>query len=101
MQNRLGQWLGMMYTMASPFALAGPVIAGHLISQNSSSYISIQCWCGGCLLVSAMCMALASYYARDNTRSTRLDALSPLNCAAPDTANDKNEVDLEARNDAA
>jgi len=76
---RLGQWTGwlseslhmlysyshiagMMYSMASVFALTGPVIAGYLISWYGYNFVTVQCWSGGCLLVSAFCMAMASVY---------------------------------------
>ena len=50
---------GMMYTAAAPFALTGPVIAGHLISNFGYNFVTVQCWAGGCLLVSSFCMAMA------------------------------------------
>jgi MCP family monocarboxylic acid transporter-like MFS transporter 10 len=60
-QARLGQWTGMMYTAASPFALVGPVIAGHLVTKYVT-YLGVQIWSGVCLLLSAMFMALAVFF---------------------------------------
>jgi MFS family permease len=64
-QAKLGQWTGLMYTCAAPFALAGPVIAGHLISKYDT-YLSIQMWSGFCLLISAAAMATAIWSRRDD-----------------------------------
>ncbi|KAF2835916.1 MFS general substrate transporter [Patellaria atrata CBS 101060] len=52
---KLGQWVGMMYSVSAVFALTGPVIAGHLISQFGS-FVTVQCWSGACLLGAAGCM---------------------------------------------
>ena len=60
-QSRLGQWTGQMYSTAAPFALTGPVIAGHLISRYGGNYLTVQCWSGVCLFLSASCMAAAVY----------------------------------------
>lgn len=57
-QAKLGQWTGMMYSCAAVFALTGPVIAGHLITEYST-FVTVQCWSGGCMFLSAMCMAMA------------------------------------------
>ena len=65
-QAKLGQWTGMMYSCAAVFALTGPVIAGHLISEFST-FITVQCWAGGCMLVSAMCMG-CSIFCRERTK---------------------------------
>jgi MCP family monocarboxylic acid transporter-like MFS transporter 10 len=59
--SKLGQWTGMMYTMASLFALTGPVIAGHLVSHFHNAYIAVQMWSGTCLFLSALCMLAAIY----------------------------------------
>ena len=40
-QARLGQWTGMMYTAAAPFALVGPVITGHLVTKYET-YLGVQ-----------------------------------------------------------
>jgi MFS family permease len=61
-QSRLGQWTGQMYSTAAPFALTGPVIAGHLISHYGGNYLTVQCWSGVCLLLSASCMAAAVFF---------------------------------------
>lgn len=60
-QARLGQWTGMMYTAAAPFALVGPVITGHLVTEYNT-YVGVQVWSGACLLLSAMFMALAIFF---------------------------------------
>jgi len=57
-QAKLGQWTGMMYSTAAIFALTGPVIAGHLITHYDT-FLTVQCWAGGCLAVSAMCLGMA------------------------------------------
>lgn len=59
-QAKLGQWTGMMYTAAAPFALVGPVIAGHLVSEYET-YLGVQIWSGVCLLLSAICMGMAVF----------------------------------------
>lgn len=63
---KLGHWTGMMYTAASPFALAGPVIAGHLLRRYGKvdNFISVQLWSGFCLLLAASSMAVAIYFHR-------------------------------------
>ena len=63
-QSKLGQWTGMMYSSASLFALTGPVIAGHLISYYGGNYLTVQCWSGVCLFLSAACMAMAIFSKR-------------------------------------
>ncbi|KAG9633654.1 MFS general substrate transporter, partial [Aureobasidium melanogenum] len=62
-QARLGHWTGMMYTAAAPFALVGPVIAGHLVTEYET-YLGVQIWSGLCLLLSAICMAGAVFFTR-------------------------------------
>jgi len=62
-QTKLGQWTGMMYTVAAPFALTGPVIAGHLITQYKT-YITVQLWSGGCLFVASICLLIGTYELR-------------------------------------
>lgn len=61
--SKLGHWTGMMYTMSAPFALTGPVIAGHLLQRygKNISFISAQLWSGFCLLLSAVMMFVALY----------------------------------------
>ena len=60
-QARLGQWTGMMYSTSAIFALTGPVTAGHLITEFHQNYVTVQCWSGACLLLSALCMTMAIY----------------------------------------
>lgn len=62
-QAKLGQWTGMMYTGSAVFALTGPVIAGHLISEYRN-YVTVQLWSGFSLLLSAVCMGAARWCAR-------------------------------------
>lgn len=57
-QRKLGQWTGMMYSVAAIFALTGPVIAGHLVSHYHR-YITVQLWSGSCLFLGAVCMLMA------------------------------------------
>jgi MCP family monocarboxylic acid transporter-like MFS transporter 10 len=71
-QARLGQWTGMMYTAAAPFALVGPVIAGHLVTEYNS-YLGVQIWSGMCLLLSAMFMALAVFFTHRKKTSSVSD----------------------------
>ncbi|KAK5172814.1 uncharacterized protein LTR77_002934 [Saxophila tyrrhenica] len=63
-QSRLGQWVGMMYSSSAIFALTGPVIAGHLISAYGNNFLTVQCWSGACMFMSAVCMAIAIYFRR-------------------------------------
>ncbi|TKX18907.1 MFS transporter-like protein 163 [Elsinoe australis] len=58
-QARLGQWVGMMYTVAAPFALTGPVIEGYFIQRYGYNFFTIQFFSGGCLLFSGALMMLA------------------------------------------
>jgi MFS family permease len=67
-QSRLGQWTGMMYTLAAPFALTGPVIAGHLITKFDS-YLTVQLWSGTCLFLASLCQMAAIYCARRGERN--------------------------------
>lgn len=55
-----------MYTAAAPFALSGPVIAGYLLHHYGrvDNFISVQLQSGFCLLLSAISMAVAIYYHR-------------------------------------
>lgn len=61
-QSKLGQWTGQMYSTAAPFALTGPVIAGHLISEYGGNYLTVQLWSGACMFVSAVCMSVAVFF---------------------------------------
>lgn len=63
---KLGHWTGMMYTVAAPFALTGPVIAGYLLHSygHMESFLTVQLWSGTCLFLSATSMAIAIYYHR-------------------------------------
>jgi MCP family monocarboxylic acid transporter-like MFS transporter 10 len=63
---KLGHWTGMMYTVAAPFALTGPVIAGYLLRSygHMKSFLPVQMWSGTCLFLSATSMAIAIYYHR-------------------------------------
>ncbi|KAF2099966.1 MFS general substrate transporter, partial [Rhizodiscina lignyota] len=54
-KRKLGQWTGMMYTIAAPFALTGPIIAGAII-QYTGGYLGAHLWSGTCLFLSAFCM---------------------------------------------
>ncbi|KAF9731704.1 hypothetical protein PMIN03_010844 [Paraphaeosphaeria minitans] len=58
---KLGQWTGMMYSVAAIPALIGPLIAGHLVTEYST-YITVQIWSAVSLTLSAMCMIVARWY---------------------------------------
>ncbi|CAD0108337.1 unnamed protein product [Aureobasidium uvarum] len=71
-QAKLGHWVGMMYTAAAPFALVGPVISGHLVTEYKT-YLGVQIWSGMCLLLSAGFMAGAVFFKRRNEMSSDSD----------------------------
>jgi MCP family monocarboxylic acid transporter-like MFS transporter 10 len=58
---KLGQWVGMMYSMAAIPSLVGPIVAGHLVTRYSD-YLTVQMWCGTCLVLSAVCMLITRWY---------------------------------------
>lgn len=100
-QSRLGQWTGQMYSTAAAFALTGPVIAGHLISEYGSNYLTVQLWSGACLLLSASCMAAAVFCrrrtggaecARRTTRGARIVTVSPTQTLRSQSGSEKEEV---------
>jgi MFS family permease len=62
--SRMGHWTGMMYTIAAPFSLTGPVIAGHLISEYNDNFLTVQMWSGICLFLSSLCIGAAIYCMR-------------------------------------
>lgn len=68
---KLGQWTGLMYGFASPFALAGPVIGGLLIGVNDLGYLPLHLWCGFALLASAAAMAWGCYHQYDLSESLK------------------------------
>lgn len=88
-QAQLGQWTGMMYTCAAVFALTGPVIAGHLITEYST-FLTVQMWSGGNMMLSAMCMICAFYFKRRDDKHKELKRL-PSN-ATTWTSSEKQEV---------
>jgi MFS family permease len=59
--SKLGQWTGMMYSMAAIPSLVGPVVAGHLVTKYNT-YITVQMWAGANLMVSAVCMLVCRWY---------------------------------------
>ncbi|ORY09748.1 major facilitator superfamily domain-containing protein [Clohesyomyces aquaticus] len=59
--SKLGQWTGMMYSAAAIPSLVGPVVTGHLVTQYST-YITVQCWAGASLFISALCMIFARWH---------------------------------------
>lgn len=59
--SKLGQWTGMMYSIAAIPALIGPVVAGHLVTEYAN-YITVQMWAGINLMISAACMLVARWY---------------------------------------
>merc|ERR1712000_732415 len=71
--SRMGHWTGMMYTIAAPFALTGPVIAGYLIQHYENNFLTVQLWSGFCLFMSTVCIGLGMYQMhRDNMRVQRV-----------------------------
>lgn len=60
-KKKLGHWTGMMYFFAGIPALAGPLVAGHLITEYKS-YITVQLWSGTCLVICFCCMFMARWY---------------------------------------
>ncbi|KAH9879811.1 hypothetical protein J1614_001835 [Plenodomus biglobosus] len=60
-KQKLGHWTGMMYFFAGVPALAGPLIAGHLITRYNT-YLTVQLWSGACLVVCFCCMIVARWY---------------------------------------
>ena len=71
--SRMGHWTGMMYTIAAPFALTGPVIAGYLIDATGFEFLTVQLWSGFCLFLSSMCIAAGMYCMhRQNMRVQRV-----------------------------
>lgn len=60
--KKLGHWTGMMYTMAAVPALAGPTIAGYLVTKYDNNYITIQMWAGANLMISAAFMLLTRWH---------------------------------------
>jgi MCP family monocarboxylic acid transporter-like MFS transporter 10 len=59
--SKLGQWTGMMYSVAAIPALIGPLVAGHLVTEYST-YITVQLWSAISLTLSALCMIVARWY---------------------------------------
>ncbi|KAL1602649.1 hypothetical protein SLS60_006066 [Paraconiothyrium brasiliense] len=59
--SKLGQWTGMMYSVAAIPALIGPLIAGHLITAYST-YITVQLWSAISLTLSALCMIVTRWH---------------------------------------
>lgn len=72
-QAKLGQWTGMMYSTAAVFALTGPVIAGHLITEYKT-YLTVQLWAGACMFLSASCMACGIWCRRRSQKAREAEA---------------------------
>jgi MFS family permease len=90
--SKLGQWTGMMYTASAPFALTGPIIAGHLITMYGNNYLTVQLWSATCLFLSALCMAAAIWTSRRRAlgfRQTFSSATSIKNMLRGDTDEEK------------
>ncbi|KAH8726638.1 major facilitator superfamily domain-containing protein [Phaeosphaeriaceae sp. PMI808] len=60
-KKKLGHWTGMMYSFAALPALAGPLVAGHLITTYRT-YVTLQMWSGCNLFVSFLCMLVARWH---------------------------------------
>ncbi|KAL9528173.1 MFS-type transporter [Sphaerulina musiva] len=91
-QAKLGQWTGMMYSCAAIFALTGPVIAGHLISEYST-FITVQCWAGGCMFMSACCMGCA-IFCRERTKKYEARLRQQSTCSSSAPMRPENEKEL-------
>jgi MFS family permease len=77
-QAKLGQWTGMMYSCAAVFALTGPVIAGHLITEYST-FLTVQLWSGACMAMSATCMGGAIWCRRKEEKTRqRKESQAPI-----------------------
>lgn len=92
-QARLGQWTGMMYTCASVFALTGPVIAGHLITEYST-YITVQVWSGGNMFLSAVCMCIAVFFRQRHNRRERMKGNDESTLGTPMSTLSKEKEDV-------
>lgn len=71
-QKRLGQWTGMMYFCSAVFALAGPIIAGHLITEFKT-FLTVQLWSGACLFLGSCCI-FAAIYCREKAKAAERKA---------------------------
>lgn len=89
-QAKLGQWTGMMYSCAAIFALTGPIIAGHMIS-HFSTFLTVQLWSGGCMTMSAFCMACAIYCRRRADQRARRAGSNSTGASTPRTEEEKEE----------
>ena len=66
-QERLGQWTGMSFTLSAPWSLAGPAVVGALVSQFGILVPGL--WGGTSLLLAALCMAVARFYAHQDRQT--------------------------------
>ena len=57
-QAKLGQWTGMMYSCAAVFALTGPVIAGHLITEFKNDFRTVQLATVGAYFIAILGLAV-------------------------------------------
>ncbi|KAF4551549.1 Hypothetical protein D9617_13g100500 [Elsinoe fawcettii] len=77
-QAKLGQWTGMMYTAAAPFALTGPVIEGVFIGRFGFGSGAIQAWSGACLVGSGGLMWAAMRAGREDRSERRWSVVSVM-----------------------
>ncbi|WPG97845.1 MFS general substrate transporter [Acrodontium crateriforme] len=61
-QDRFGQWMGMTYAIAAPASFLGPVLAGLVVTKTNNNFLTVQLWCGVCILFCFVCMVLASWH---------------------------------------
>jgi len=95
-QDKLGQWVGMMYSCAALFALTGPLIAGHMVTEFNT-FIAVQAWSGSCLFLSACCMivSLWSLETSRNHMDRKLRSLQP-ECSTPTAEKTKTGSEMAA-----
>jgi MFS family permease len=91
-QKKLGQWTGMMYCCSAIFALCGPIIAGHMISEFNT-FLTVQLWSGACLFLSSLCI-FSALYCRNKAVNAAKTQLSRF------TSRSVSETDLEKDKDA-
>jgi len=87
-QAKLGQWVGMMYTGAAIFALTGPVIAGHLITEFGS-FLTVQMWSGACLFLSAVCMGCAIWCYQHGSKPPKISPAPTTSTASLQSEKDE------------
>ncbi|KAK3677280.1 hypothetical protein LTR78_002818 [Recurvomyces mirabilis] len=67
-QKKLGQWVGMMYTMAAVPGLAGALICGKLADVYPNTFLPVMKFCGTSLAIATICMAIGAWYKYQNEK---------------------------------